>query len=76
MVMQSVGPLCIYMGLFPAAVLVSEELPYGEMRHGERGMFCSARVSGEVIEKVETSSLIHSITKICGARSVPDPIQV
>lgn len=38
-------------------------------------MLRSARVAGEVIEKVETSSLIHSITKICGARSVePGPI--
>lgn len=41
------------------------------MRHRERDMLCSARVAGEVSEKVETSSLIHSITKICGARSVP-----
>lgn len=50
---------------------VTVELHYGEMRHREREMLCSARVAWEVVGNTRTRSLTHSITNIFGVYSVP-----
>lgn len=75
MVMQSVGPLCIYMGLFLSAVLVSfrgTTLWRNEAQRRGNALFSQGGTGS--YWKVETGSLIHSITYIYGVRSVSGPV--